>query len=74
MKVKVSVDEDLCTACALCYDELPEVYEDRGDGIAKVKDDVGGDGAVIEGEIAEKASEISEECPSGALVTEVIEE
>jgi len=73
MKVKVSVDQDLCTACALCYDELPEVYEDRGDGIAKVKDDVGGDGAVIEGEIAERAAEISEECPSGALVTEDID-
>ncbi len=74
MKVKVSVDKDLCTACALCYDEVPEVYEDSGDGIAQVKAEVGGDGAIIEGELAQKVLEVTEECPSGALVTEVIEE
>jgi len=74
MKVKVQVDKDLCTACALCYDEVPEVYEDSGDGTAQVKAEVGGDGAIIEGDLAQRVLEVTEECPSGALVTEVIEE
>jgi len=34
--VKVHVDQDLCTACSLCYERLPEVFQDAGDGIATV--------------------------------------
>lgn len=74
MKVKVSVDKDLCTACALCYDEIPEVYEDSGNGIAQVKAEVGGEGAIIEGDLAQRVLEVNDECPSGALATEVVEE
>jgi len=79
MKLKVSVDQDLCTACALCYDDVPEVYIDAGDGIAAVKDEIGGDGAVIDceelgKEICDKVLEVTEECPSGSLITEVVEE
>jgi ferredoxin len=74
MKVRIFVDQDLCTACGLCYEELPEVYEDAGDGIAKIRDEIGGDGAIVEGELAERVLEIVEECPSGALIAEIIEE
>ncbi len=79
MKIKVQVDQDLCTACALCYDEVPEVYEDAGDGIAAVKEEVGGDGAVLDcceigKDICERVLEVTEECPSGSLITEVVEE
>ncbi|NPA51704.1 MAG: ferredoxin [Aquificae bacterium] len=79
MKLKVMVDQDTCTACALCYDEIPEVYVDVGDGIAAVNDEIGGDGAIIDcseiGEdICERVLEITEECPSGSLITETIEE
>lgn len=79
MKLKVSVDQDLCTACALCYDDVPEVYIDAGDGIAVVKEEVGGDGAIIDcgelgTEICDKVLEVTEECPSGSLITEVVEE
>ena len=79
MKLKVSVDQDLCTACALCYDDVPEVYIDAGDGIAAVKEEISGDGAIIDceelgKEICDKVLEVTEECPSGSLITEVVEE
>lgn len=79
MKLKVSVDQDLCTACALCYDDVPEVYIDAGDGIAAVKEEIGGDGTIIDceelgKEICDKVLEVTEECPSGSLITEVVEE
>jgi len=48
---------------------FPEVYEDMGDGIAKVKDDIGGDGAIID------CAEIGEDvCERVSLITETIEE
>jgi len=72
MKVKVSVDQDSCTGCGICYSDLPEVYEDDGDGISQVLESLGGDGAVIEGDLAEKAMELKDECPAEALVTEEV--
>ncbi|MDY6821603.1 MAG: ferredoxin [Deferribacterota bacterium] len=73
MKIKVSVDEDLCTGCAVCYTEVPEVFEDNGDGISQVKEDVGGDGAILEGELAEKVDEIKDECPVEAIIVEEVD-
>ncbi len=70
MKVKVYVDEDLCTSCGNCYDNYPEIFEDRGDGISQVKEDVGGNGAILEGELAEKAIEAAEDCPADAIIIE----
>jgi len=79
MKLKVMVDQDLCTACALCYDDVPEIYVDAGDGIAAVKEEVGGDGAILDCEsvgqdVCDRVLEVTEECPSGSLITEVVEE
>ncbi|MFN3870936.1 MAG: ferredoxin, partial [Aquificaceae bacterium] len=34
--IKVKIDIDTCTACQLCYDRLPQVFTDRGDGIPLV--------------------------------------
>ncbi|HIC99171.1 MAG TPA: ferredoxin [Pyrodictiaceae archaeon] len=36
MGLKVRVDQDTCTACELCYDRIPEVFKNIGDGIADV--------------------------------------
>ncbi len=33
--MKVSIDPELCTACGLCVDECPEVFE-LGDEVAEV--------------------------------------
>jgi ferredoxin len=74
MKVRVSVDQDICTGCAVCYTELPEVFEDNGDGLSQVKDEVGGDGAILEGDIAERAMEVKGECPVEAIIVEEVDE
>ncbi|AEF19303.1 MULTISPECIES: ferredoxin [unclassified Hydrogenobaculum] len=66
--VKTIVDPDLCTACEVCYDRVPEIYKNRGDGIAEVvKSDV-------PPELQDAVLEVTDECPSGAISTEVIEE
>jgi ferredoxin len=73
MKVKVSVDQDICTGCAVCYTEAPEVFEDNGDGLSQVKEELGGNGATLEGELAEKASDVKDECPVEAIIVEEVE-
>lgn len=58
--MKVSIDPDLCTACGLCVDDCPEVFE-LGDEVAKViADPVPADkeGCVLEAE---------ESCPVEAI-------
>ncbi len=67
-KVITHVDPDLCTACEVCYDRVPEVYKNRGDGIAEViQSDVPED-------LQDAVIEVTDECPSGAISTEVKEE
>lgn len=56
---KVWVDEDTCTACGLCEDTCPEVFE--VDDIAVVKEDA--DFNDYEDEIKESA----EDCPSESI-------
>ncbi len=74
MKVRVSVDEDLCTKCGNCYDNYPEVFEDRGDEISQVRSDLGGNGAILEGDLADFAIQTAEECPAEAIIVDVIED
>jgi ferredoxin len=73
MKVKVSVDEDLCTRCGNCYDNYPEIFENRGDDISQVRKDVGENDAILEGDLAERALEAAKDCPGEAIIVEVIE-
>jgi ferredoxin len=38
MSVKVTINQDECTACGLCYnDECPEVFEEGDDGKSTLK-------------------------------------
>ena len=34
--VKVTIDQDACIACGMCYNTCPEVYEDDGSGTAQI--------------------------------------
>ncbi len=34
--VKVTIDQDSCIACGMCYNTCPEVYEDDGSGTAQI--------------------------------------
>ncbi|MCU0915430.1 MAG: ferredoxin [Planctomycetes bacterium] len=60
MKVRI---EDICTACGLCCDTCPEVYE-MGDEIATVIVDE------VPAACEETAQQAVDECPVGAIVVE----
>ncbi len=60
--VSIRVDIDTCTACELCYDRLPEVFVDRGDGIPLVIIRVPIENAY------EDILQVAEDCPSGSII------
>ncbi len=60
--VEVKIDIDTCTACQLCYDRLPQVFTDRGDGIPLVVFKV-----PIEN-LMEELIQIAEDCPSNSIL------
>ncbi len=60
--VSIRVDIDTCTACELCYDRLPEIFVNRGDGIPLVMIKV-----PIE-QVYDKLLQTAEDCPSGSII------
>jgi len=60
MKVRI---EDTCTACGLCVDTCPEVFE-MGDDIAQVIVDL------VPAEHEDAAQQAAEECPVEAIIVE----
>lgn len=61
--MKVKVDPDVCTACELCTETCPEVFE-MGDDVAKAK--IG----VIPAEAAECVRQAADDCPAEAIIIE----
>lgn len=55
--------EDTCTACGLCADTCPEVFE-MGDDIAEVIADV------VPPEFEEATQQAVDECPVEAIIVE----
>lgn len=62
--MKVTVDKDACTACGLCIETSPEVYETGEDDIAKVKADP------VPPDHEESAKQAAEDCPAEAIKVE----
>lgn len=63
--MKVTVDEDLCTACGLCVDTCPEVFDlGDDDDVAQVKVDV------VPEELEELCEQAADECPSESIIIE----
>jgi len=60
MKVRI---EDTCTACGLCVDTCPEVFE-MGSDIAEVTVDG------VPSEFEEAAQQAADECPAEAIIVE----
>jgi ferredoxin len=58
--MKAKIDEDLCTACELCCDICPDVFE-MSDDVAVVKVDV------IPGDAVDCTKEAAESCPAEAI-------
>ena len=57
--MKISID-DTCTACGLCCDTCPEVF-DMGDVIAEVTTDD------ISDDLISSVEQAAEDCPVGAI-------
>ncbi len=60
MKVRI---EDTCTACGLCVDTCPDVFE-MGSDIAQVTVDE------VPSEFEEAAQQAVDECPAEAIIVE----
>ncbi len=60
--MKVSITED-CTACGLCVDTCPEVFE-MGDEVAQVIADP------VPEALEDKVTQAAEECPVEAIIIE----
>ncbi len=60
MKVRI---EDTCTACGLCVDTCPEVFE-MGSDIAQVTVDE------VPSEFEEAAQQAADECPAEVIIVE----
>lgn len=61
--MKATIDEDLCTACELCVDTCPEVFE-MGDDVAVVKVDV------VPADAEDDTREAAESCPAECIIIE----
>ena len=60
--MKVTI-EDTCTACGLCVDTCPEVFE-MGDGMARVIADP------VPEALEDQVTQAAEECPVEAIIVE----
>jgi len=61
--MKAKVDKDACTACELCVDTCPDVFEMAEDtAVVKVP--------VIPADQEECAKEAAESCPTEAIIIE----
>jgi ferredoxin len=61
--MKVKVDADLCTACGLCTDDVPEVFK-MGDDVAEVIVDE------VPGNLEDSVKDAADSCPSEAIIVE----
>jgi ferredoxin len=61
--MKVKVDADLCTACGLCTDDVPEVFK-MGDDVAEVIVDE------VPSNLEDSVKDAADSCPSEAIIVE----
>lgn len=61
--MKVSLDKDLCTGCGLCADNVPEVFEMKGDTASTLR-------KIVEDPLVDKVKDIVSDCPVEAIKLE----
>ena len=61
--MKVKIDSELCTACGLCEDSVPDVFQ-MGDDVAEVKS------ADVPADLESAVQEATDDCPVEAIILE----
>ncbi len=61
--MKVKIDSDLCTACGLCTDDVPDVFT-LGDEVAEVTN------ADVPSSLEDAVQDAVDSCPSEAIIVE----
>jgi ferredoxin len=61
--MKVKIEADLCTACGLCTDDVPEVFK-MGDDVAEVIT------ADVPANQEDAVQDAADSCPSEAIIIE----
>ena len=61
--MNVRIEADLCTACGLCTDDVPDVFT-MGDDVAEVIQ------ADVTGELEDAVKDAADSCPSEAIILE----
>ncbi|MEM0361075.1 MAG: ferredoxin [Sulfolobales archaeon] len=73
MAVKVSVNQDTCIACGVCYSLCPQVFEAGGDGKSQIVAQYRVGGKATEGEVEESLKDCVEtaknSCPTFSIIT-----
>jgi ferredoxin len=61
--MNVRIEADLCTACGLCTDDVPDVFK-MGDDVAEVIQ------ADVTGDLEDAVKDAADSCPSEAILVE----
>ena len=61
--MKVKIDAELCTACGICEDSVPDVFQ-MGDDVAEVKS------ADVPADLESAVQEAADDCPVEAIILE----
>ncbi len=65
MNIDIKIDEETCTACQLCYELLPDIFVDRGDGIPIVLR------KNINNQVLPRIEEVASDCPSSSILIHI---
>ncbi|MBN1542060.1 ferredoxin [candidate division KSB1 bacterium] len=61
--MKVKIDPDLCTACELCVEAVPDVFE-MSDDVAVVKV------STVPSDLEDDVRDAADSCPAEAIIVE----
>ena len=65
--MRVTIDQDDCTACGVCMEDCPEVFEEDDEGISQIVETYRADANPAAGEIPDDlencAQMAAEDCP-----------
>lgn len=61
--MKVKIDADLCTACGLCTDDVPDVFK-MGDDVAEVIQ------SDVPANLEDAVKDAADGCPAEAIIVE----